>query len=180
MNNTDEVFLYQGKGEHEGQVIVDSKTKGGMQSVHRAQFLDELVKGVPPERAHFNKRLQSVEDTEDCGVILYFKDGTTAKADALIGADGIHSVTREFILGERDMASQSTFAGSVAYRGLVPMDKAVEKLGEEYAQNCMMLCGPGKLPPKTLDPSMTILTVPKAKASSATPSTSARYSMWSC
>lgn len=122
-----------------------------MQSVHRARFLDELVKGVPPERAHFNKRLQSLEEEEGSGIVLHFKDGTTATVDAVIGADGIHSVTREFILGERDLASHSTFAGSVAYRGLVPMDKAVEKLGAEYAQNSMMLCGPGKMPHKTHD-----------------------------
>ena len=123
-----------------------------MQSVHRARFLEELVKGVPPERTHFNKRLQSIEDKGCNGVVLHFKDGTTATADAVIGADGIHSVTREYILGERDLASHSTFAGSVAYRGLVPMDKAVEKLGAEYAQNSMILCGPRKLPPKTLAP----------------------------
>lgn len=133
-----------GKGEHEGELICSQKTKGGMQSVHRAHFLDELVRGVPAERAHFNKRLQSIEDKEGSGVILHFKDGTTATADAVIGADGIHSTTREYILGERDMAVHSVFAGSVAYRGLVPMDKAIEKLGEEYAQNSMLLCGPGK------------------------------------
>ena len=121
-----------------------------MQSLHRAHFLDELVKGVPSERAHFNKRLQSIEEKEDSTVVLHFKDGTTATADALIGADGIHSVVREFILGERDMASHSTFAGSVVYRGIVPMDKAVDLLGAEYAQNSMMLCGPGELPPKSL------------------------------
>lgn len=116
-----------------------------MQSVHRAHFLDELVKGVPAERAHFNKRLHSIQDREGSGVTLHFKDGTTATADAVIGADGIHSITREYVLGERDMAAHAVFAGSVAYRGLVPMDKAVEKLGEEYAQNSMLLCGPGML-----------------------------------
>lgn len=114
-----------------------------MQSVHRARFLDELVKGIPAERAHFNKRLQSIEEKEGSGVVLHFKDGSTTTADAVVGADGIHSITREFILGERDMAAQSVFAGSVVYRGLVPMDKAVEKLGAQYAQNSMMLCGPG-------------------------------------
>ena len=114
-----------------------------MQSVHRAHFLDELVKGVPAGRAHFNKRLQSIEDKEDRGgVVLHFKDGTTATADALIGADGIHSTTREFLLGEREVAAHSVFAGSVAYRGLVSMDKAVEVLGAEYAQNSAFLCGP--------------------------------------
>ncbi|CAD6572401.1 MAG: hypothetical protein ASARMPRED_005321 [Alectoria sarmentosa] len=133
-----------GHGEHEGEMICSQKTQGGMRSVHRAHFLDELVKGVPAERAHFNKRVQSIEEKEGSPVLLHFKDGTTATADAVIGADGIHSSTREFILGERDMSVHSVFAGSVAYRGLVPMDKAVEKLGAEYAQNSMLLCGPGK------------------------------------
>lgn len=138
------VLLYQGAGEHENKVICAQKTLGGMQSVHRAHFLDELVKGVPAERVHFNKRLQSIEDKEGREeVVLHFKDGTAATADAVIGADGIHSTTREFILGERDMAAHSVFAGSVVYRGLVPMDKAVETLGAEYAQNSKFLCGPG-------------------------------------
>lgn len=145
LRDTDVVLLHQGVGEHENEVICAQKGPGGMQSVHRAHFLDELVKGVPAERAHFNKRLQSIEDKDDSGVVLHFKDGTTATADAVIGADGIHSTTREFILGERDMAAHAVFAGSVAYRGLVPMDKAVEKLGAEYAQNSMFLCGPGTL-----------------------------------
>ena len=116
-----------------------------MQSVHRAHFLDELVTGVPAGCAHFNKRLQALEEKEGSGVVLHFKDGTTATADAVIGADGIHSVTREYILGERDMSAHAVFAGSVAYRALVSMDKAVEKLGAQYAQNSMLLCGPGTL-----------------------------------
>ncbi|KAL9064889.1 MAG: hypothetical protein Q9161_008592 [Pseudevernia consocians] len=133
-----------GKGEHEDEVIGSQKTPGGMKSVHRAHFLEELVKAVPADRAHFNKRLQSIETEESSKVVLHFKDGTTASADAVVGADGIHSATREFLLGERDMSVQSVFAGSVAYRGLVPMNKAVKKLGAEYAENSMFLCGPGK------------------------------------
>lgn len=133
-----------GEGEHEGELICSQKTQGGMRSLHRAHFLEELVKKVPAERAHFNKRVQSIEEKKCSGVVLHFRDGTSATADAVIGADGIHSATREYILGERDMAAHPVFAGSVAYRGLVPMDKAVEKLGAEYAQNSMFLCGPGK------------------------------------
>lgn len=117
-----------------------------MQSVHRAHFLDELVRLVPAQRAHFNKRLELIEDEADKEVVLRFKDGTTATADAVIGADGIHSHVREYLLGKE--ASQPVFAGSVAYRGLVPMDAAVEKMGSEYAQNSMMLCGPGEVDPK--------------------------------
>lgn len=149
LTHADPIILYQGTGEHEGELICSQNTQGGMRSVHRAHFLDELVKEVPTERAHFNKRVQSIEEKLGSGIVLHFKDGTTATADAVIGADGIHSSTREFILGERDMAAHSVFAGSVVYRGLVPMDKAVEKLGAEYAQNSMFLCGPGTPTPRT-------------------------------
>ena len=116
-----------------------------MQSVHRAHFLDELVKLVPAQRAHFNKRLETIEDVPEKEVILHFRDGTTASTDAVIGADGIHSHVRQYLLGKE--AAQSVFAESVAYRGLVPMDAAVEKLGAEFAQNSMMLCGPGEISP---------------------------------
>lgn len=115
-----------------------------MQSVHRAHFLDELVKGVPAYRAHFNKRLQDLEDVED-GVNLHFKDGTTATADVVIGADGVHSKVREFLIGAE--AAKPVFSGSVIYRGLVPMEKAIEVLGSEHAQNAVTLCGPGELHP---------------------------------
>lgn len=113
-----------------------------MQSLHRAHFLDELVKEVPAQRAHFNKRLHSLEETED-GVALHFKDGTTINADVAIGADGVHSKVREFLHGVE--SANPVFSGAVIYRGLVPMDKAIEVLGSEHAQNATMLCGPGKL-----------------------------------
>lgn len=130
-----------GEGEKEGMLICAQKDTNGMQSVHRAHFLDELVKGVPAYRAHFNKRLQDLEDAED-GVTLHFKDGTTATADVVIGADGVHSKVREFLIGAE--AAKPVFAGSVIYRALVPMEKAIEVLGSEHAQNSVTLCGPGK------------------------------------
>ena len=77
-------------------------------------------------------------------MVLHFKDGTSATADAVVGADGIHSTVRKFLLPEKYV--EPVFTGTVAYRGLVPMDKAVEKLGAEFAQNSMMLCGPGTFP----------------------------------
>ena len=113
-----------------------------MQSVHRAHFLDELVKGIPAQRAHFNKRLEDLEETED-GVTLYFKDGTSATANVAIGADGVHSVVRNFLVGSD--AAKPVFADVVLYRGLVPMEKALEVLGSEHAQNATVLCGPGEL-----------------------------------
>ena len=115
-----------------------------MQSVHRAHFLDELVKGVPAQRAHFNKRLERLEDSDDDeGVHLFFKDGTSVAADLAIGADGVHSCVREYLIGTE--AAKPVFTGSVFYRGIVPMDAAVEKIGAEHAQNSYMWCGRGML-----------------------------------
>ena len=115
-----------------------------MQSVHRAHFLDELIKGVPAQRAHFNKRLERLEECDDDkGVHLFFKDGTGAIADLVIGADGVHSCVRQYLMGIE--AAKPVFTGSVVYRGLVPLDAAVEKIGAEYAQNSFMWCGRGRL-----------------------------------
>ena len=117
--------------------------------MHRAHFLDELVRGIPPQRAHFNKRLQGLEENEH-GVSLQFKDGTTATADVVIGADGVHSIVREYLVGVE--AAKLVFSGAVIYRGLVPMDTAVEVLGSEHAKSAVGLCGPGKLLPSTPKP----------------------------
>ncbi|CAD6591824.1 MAG: hypothetical protein ASARMPREDX12_005454 [Alectoria sarmentosa] len=135
---------YVGEGEHEGELIHAQLNASGQQSVHRAHFLDELVKSVPTQRAHFNKRVDSLEDKQGGPVVVHFKDGTIATADAVIGADGVHSTVRAHLLGKE--AAKPVFAGSVAYRALVPMEKAVERLGEEFAGNSFFLCGKGSLP----------------------------------
>lgn len=111
--------------------------------MHRVRFLDELVKSVSSERAHFNKHVDSLKDEQGGPVIIHFKDGTTATADAAIGADGIHSTIRAHLLGRE--ATKPVFAGSLAYRALVPMDKAVENLGEDFAGNTFFVCGSGML-----------------------------------
>ena len=123
-------------------MIIEAKNETGMQSVHRADFLDELVKAVPSQHANFNKRLQQIEDKDGSPIVMRFDDGTSATADVVIGADGIHSNVRKYLLGNE--AAQPVFTGYVAYRGIVSMDTAVEALGEEHAQNSTLICGPGK------------------------------------
>jgi salicylate hydroxylase len=111
----------------------------GQSSVHRAHFLDELVKLVPDEAAKFGKRLQSLEE-KGGKMVLGFQDGTTAEADAVIGCDGVKACTRQILLGETDV-THPVFSGKYAYRGLIPMDKAVEAVGEELARNSQMYLG---------------------------------------
>ena len=126
-----------------------------MQSTHRARFLDKLVEGIPKERAHLKKRIDEIEDKDSGGVILHFKDGTTAVADAVIGAEGIRSVVREHILGKE--YAQPVFTNSIVYRNIRPMDIVIEKLGAEYAQKATILCGPST---NTIPHPSSILSIP--------------------
>lgn len=110
--------------------------------MHRAHFLDELVKLVPDKVAHFGKRLEDIEDLGD-HVVLKFHDGTAAKHSAVIGCDGVKSRTRQLVLGQHHPATAPTFSGKYAYRGLIPMDDASELLGDELARNAQMYLGHG-------------------------------------
>lgn len=124
--------------------IADVKTGAageiGQNSIHRAHFLDELVKLVPPEVPEFGKRLTQISESGD-KMLLTFADGTSAEADAVIGCDGIKSRTREILLGKDHEAAHAVFSGKYAYRGLIPMDIAVSTLGDELARNSQMYTG---------------------------------------
>jgi salicylate hydroxylase len=116
----------------------------GQSSVHRAHFLDEMAKLIPPGTAHFNKKLADIKhsNNEDYYELL-FADGSSDTASLVIGCDGVKSRTRQLVLGENDAAVSPQFSGKYAYRGLVPMDVAVAALGEELARNSQMYFGPG-------------------------------------
>ncbi|KAJ5032734.1 uncharacterized protein L3040_009328 [Drepanopeziza brunnea f. sp. 'multigermtubi'] len=112
----------------------------GQSSVHRAHFLDQLVQLVPAGVAQFGKRLKDVEQVGE-KMKLTFHDGTTAEADAVIGCDGIKSRARHILLGQGHEAANARFTGKYAYRGLIPMEKAVDALGRDLAGNSQMYMG---------------------------------------
>jgi salicylate hydroxylase len=136
---------YVRPGEKVGDALFDAKfpRDWGAGGVYRAHFLDELVKEVPNNIAKFGKKLISISDAEDGSgdKVCHFEDGTTAQHTAVIGCDGIKSVTREVVLGKDDPATKAVFSGKYAYRGLIPMTKAIELLGEEEAQNAQNYLG---------------------------------------
>jgi salicylate hydroxylase len=102
--------------------------------VHRAALLGQLLKSVPRERMHTNRKLVRLTNADNGGVILHFEDGTEEYADALIGADGIHGYVREYVLGAENPAAKACLSGFWATRSLVPLERAKEVLGEEYFQ----------------------------------------------
>ncbi|KAL3418985.1 mannitol 1-phosphate dehydrogenase [Phlyctema vagabunda] len=125
----------------EGEKVAEVKAGNiGQSSVHRAHFLDELVKLVPDEVAEFGKRVEKVDKRGE-KMLLTFQDGSTAEADAVIGCDGVKARTRQIVLGEDHPATHAEFSGVYAYRGLIPMEKAVAAVGDELARNSQMYLG---------------------------------------
>jgi len=82
---------------------------------HRPDLLDVLAAAEPDGMITLDHRCIGLAQDADC-VELKFHNGTTAEADVVVGADGIHSTVREAILGPES----PRFSGHVAYRGLVP------------------------------------------------------------
>ncbi|ROV95661.1 hypothetical protein VMCG_07552 [Cytospora schulzeri] len=115
----------------------------GQKTVHRAEFLEELFKLLPRDAVKFEKRLSHIlDDTIGSGkMLMKFEDGSVAEADAIIGCDGVKSRTREIIVGEDHPAAKPSYTNKYAYRAHVPMERAVQALGEERATNASLWMG---------------------------------------
>ncbi|KAL6241380.1 hypothetical protein RBB50_011644 [Rhinocladiella similis] len=113
--------------------------------VHRAEFLDLLVDTVKERNAatlHTNKRCRKLTEQGD-QVHIEFENGTTAKANLVIGCDGIHSAVRAQFTSDNP-----EYSGRIAYRGLVPISDIEDWWGfETYSvtwlgKNRHFLCFP--------------------------------------
>src|SRR5438105_489484 len=85
--------------------------------LHRGDLHEALTQLVPAEIVHLGKRLVDLDQVAG-GVELRFADGTRARADAVVGADGVHSRVREIVLGPEE----PVFTGRVAYRTVFPVE----------------------------------------------------------
>ena len=83
--------------------------------MHRAELHAAIESVLPPGLVQFNRKLTGIEQNTQ-GVTLAFADGSRVTADAVIGADGVHSVVREWMLGPE----KPRFSGRVAYRTTYP------------------------------------------------------------
>src|SRR3954452_22018718 len=66
--------------------------------MHRAELHGALASVLPSEIIHLGKKLVGLDQAAG-GVTLSFAAGTSASADAVIGADGVHSTVRDIIVG---------------------------------------------------------------------------------
>ena len=88
--------------------------------MHRADFhalLAEKARSLKPGVVNLNKRAIGFEENTD-DVTLHFADGSFARGDLLIGADGLKSVVRRQIAGE----TAANYTGDAAWRITVPTD----------------------------------------------------------
>jgi 2-polyprenyl-6-methoxyphenol hydroxylase-like FAD-dependent oxidoreductase len=104
-------------------------------TIHRADLLDVIAAGFPPEHVHLGHRLVEFAEHGD-QVEARFDNGERVVVDVLVGADGIHSAVRACLFGEEE----PEFAGCVAYRGLVPVERIAD-LGLERGNQSWV--GPG-------------------------------------
>jgi len=88
---------------------------------HRAdlhQVLVDAVRAIEPDAIRLNARVAGVEQDQSCATLI-LEDGTRAQGDALIGADGVHSVVRAALFG----ADEPVFTGCMAWRGIIPVER---------------------------------------------------------
>ncbi|KAF7591570.1 hypothetical protein BBP40_001450 [Aspergillus hancockii] len=95
------------------------QTGFGYLRIKRTDLVDVLLDAVDKAQipVHFNKRLATIDDSENSGVTVTFSDGSTDTADLLIGCDGIHSYVRQVHVDPDQVPEYSGFSGLFA---LVP------------------------------------------------------------
>jgi len=82
---------------------------------HRGDLHAALASAVPDECIKLSHRLVGLDES-DGGVRLAFANGATVVADAVVGADGVHSAVRDMLFG----TSPVNFTGRIAYRTTYP------------------------------------------------------------
>jgi salicylate hydroxylase len=90
--------------------------------IHRADLHGVLARAFEaraPGRLRLGHALVGIEETGSL-IRARFANGDTAEADGLVGADGVHSVTRKLLWGD----GAPRFTGQLAYRFLVDRARA--------------------------------------------------------
>ena len=83
--------------------------------MHRGDLHEALLAGVPSDVIALHKKLVGLDESGS-HVTLSFDDGTKAEADLVIGADGVHSIVRDLIVGP----DEPIHKGRIAYRAIFP------------------------------------------------------------
>jgi 6-hydroxynicotinate 3-monooxygenase len=109
-------------GEKMYEIIFDAASEehfgGPYLNIHRGDLHAVLEQVVKPGTIAFNYRLLDLKETSH-SMHLVFDNGVEVEADIVIGADGIRSKVREFLLG----SEEPRFVGAVAHRAIFATER---------------------------------------------------------
>jgi 2-polyprenyl-6-methoxyphenol hydroxylase-like FAD-dependent oxidoreductase len=97
---------------------VEAKYGAPYLTLHRGDLHAALLDLVPSDSIALGKKLVSIDQDGD-RVHLAFADGSHAELDAVIGADGVHSLVRDYVVGP----TVARFTGRLAYRTTYPASR---------------------------------------------------------
>ncbi|HEU4737601.1 MAG TPA: FAD-dependent monooxygenase [Solirubrobacterales bacterium] len=95
---------------------LEARFEAPLVGFHRADLHEGLVAALGSERVRTGMRLEELETRE-----LRFEDGSSVRADLVVGADGLGSTVREALLGDGEPRD----SGIVAFRGVADLDAPV-------------------------------------------------------
>ena len=88
--------------------------------VHRSSLHAVLRVALSPDALTLGREAVAIEQ-DDAGAAVLFSDGSVARGDVVIGADGIRSRVRARVVGD----GAPRYAGYTAWRGVVSMDASL-------------------------------------------------------
>lgn len=103
--------------------------------VARTDLQKMLLEAFGKDEVHLGMKCVEVSQDENSATAV-FEDGSSATGDVVIGADGIHSITRAYVLGK---PIDLRYAGYVNWNGLVPANPVLCE-----ADNWVLYVGDGK------------------------------------
>jgi 2-polyprenyl-6-methoxyphenol hydroxylase-like FAD-dependent oxidoreductase len=117
--------LRSAQGDKLSEAIGKSRT-GETQVVvlHRAELLSALVQKTGVENIITGAACTGFEQDEQ-GVTTRFADGSAARSDCVIGADGVHSVIRAQMFGK----SKPRYSGYTSWRAVTEFDHPMLRQG---------------------------------------------------
>lgn len=129
------------EGHEDGEVLeVLRAPPTGNITVHRQELLEVLAEEMGVGNVRFVKKFVGYrQDVE--GLRIEFADGSLESASVVIGCDGIHSKVRAAMFGSGSVVAKPGYNYTGCYRAVVPIEKAVEAIGED-ARRSQVVLGP--------------------------------------